>query len=298
MKPFDVRVVYFFQRWMDRYLHFRRGATPDDRWLANFKKGNESFEIEYKELRLKLYKDSVLCKFIFDSFEEAEVLFTRRFLKSGDRFIDAGANIGLFALNASVCVGETGHVYAFEPTPVTFNRLKENVALNQLHNLTLESLGLSDKNELLNLHMSLSGYDAWNSFAPVSPVGETINAEVPVVAIDTYIENKGIKEVILMKIDVEGWEMYVLKGASKLLSSIHSPVLMVEFTEDNAFAAGFYCGEIFEFVRSFGYEWYRYNASSNTLELQKKKLHYPYENLIAIKDLKKVMIRLKEDVDL
>ena len=101
-----------------------------------------------------------------------------------------------------------------------------------------------------------------------------------------------------MKIDVEGWEMYVLKGASKLLSSIHSPVLMVEFTEDNAFAAGFYCGEIFEFVRSFGYEWYRYNASSNTLELQKKKLHYPYENLIAIKDLKKVMIRLKDEVNL
>lgn len=295
-KSFDVRIASYFRKIIDKYLNYRQ--TPDDdaeqRWLNNFRDGRVSFVHQIGTIKLNLYRNSILCKFIYDSFEESEILFTRKFLKSGDCFVDAGANIGLFSLNAASCVGSLGHVYAFEPAPVTFVRLQENVKLNQFDNITLVNAGLSDKNERLQLQVSLSGFDAWNSFASLDCLGDKTTVNVPVVTIYDYMLNQGILNVTLLKIDVEGWEMYVLKGATELMKSENAPVLMVEFTEENAFAAGFYCGEIFDFVRSFGYEWYSYNALTNSLELQRKKLHYPYENLIAIIELKSVLNRINQ----
>lgn len=295
-KPFDVRVVNYIKKKLELYLEFRRPPGVDEilneKWNEKFSEGNKSFVHEFENFKITLYQDSILCKAIFSSFEEAEIQFTKRYLKPGDCFLDVGANIGLFSLNASVCVGEQGSVYAFEPAPVTFDRLKANVALNQFRNIKTENFGLSDQNDTLQFHVSLSGYDAWNSFASLNDVGEITTIDVPVISLDEYISSNRLSNISLIKIDVEGWEMNVLKGATELLSRAQSPVLMVEFTEENAFSAGYYCGEIYDFVKSFGYEWFSYNSETNTLEPQVKKLHYPYENLIAIKELDLVVTRL------
>lgn len=301
-KPFDVEIAIFLKRIFSYYIRKRIPPIPikdpeveaEEKWLSNFNQQDSFIFYLDESTRIFLYKDSLLCKVIYSSFEETEICFIKRFLKSGDCFFDIGANIGLFTLHASPMIGKAGHIFAFEPTPTTFARLQNNIDLNAFTNVTLENLGLSNNNDFLQFNVATNGYDAWNSFANLDQLeGEKIIIEVQVNTLDFYIRQKNLSKIDLIKIDVEGWELNVLKGATTLLSRPDSPVLLVEFTETNAFAAGYYCGELFDYVKSFGYEWYSYNKEANALILQHKKLHYPYENLIAIKDLNSTINRLK-----
>lgn len=299
-KPFDVRVANLIKKKLVDYLNFRikpeNENDKEQRWLSNFVDDRESFVFQlYRDIKINLYKDSLLCKFIYNSFEESELKFLRKFLKKGDSFIDIGANIGLFTLHASMIVGNEGCVYSFEPTPRTFDRLKENIDLNLCQNVTAENIGLSDKSGIMSFNTSVLGYDAWNSFADLNEIGDVITIDVRVIMLDQYLSEKKLVNIDFVKIDVEGWELFVLKGANNLLSSERAPVLMIEFTENNAFAAGYYCGELYDYVKSFGYEWYSYNSETNTLEPQIKKLHYLYENLIAIKDYNLVVERINTE---
>jgi len=289
----DIEIAIFFKRVFSYYIRKRipvkliidPEVEAEEKWLSNFNEQN-SFEFNLTEdIKVILHKDSKLCKLIYVSFEETEICFLKKFIKKGDCFFDIGANIGLFSLHASKIIGDHGKIIAFEPTPITFNRLKSNIEINRFLNIKTENIGLSDTCGMIKFHTSNDGYDAWNSFATLTDIGECSEIDVTTDTLDNYIQTNNIEKIDLIKLDVEGWELNVLKGAKELLSRSDSPVLLVEFTETNAFAAGYYCGELFDFVKSFGYEWYSYNVESNKLIIQKKKLHYPYENLIAIKDI-------------
>lgn len=291
--PLDVEIAIFFKRAFSYYIRKRIPIKPiidpqveaNERWLNNFKQQNFFEHYLDENIKIILYEDSILCKYIYETFEETEICFLKKFLKEGDCFFDIGANIGLFSLHASNIIGNNGMIIAFEPTPVTFNRLLKNIEINNFHNIKTVNIGLSYTSGTVKFHTSNEGYDAWNSFATLTDIGECVEIEVATNTLDNYISTNNINKIDLIKLDVEGWEFNVLKGATKLLSSPNSPVFLVEFTETNAFSAGYYCGELFDYVKSFGYEWYSYNVESNKLIIQQKKLHYPYENLIAIKDI-------------
>lgn len=232
------------------------------------------------DVKINLYKDSVLSKPIFNGFENGEIAFMKRTLNNGDIFIDIGSNIGLFALEASPIVGNQGHVIAFEPSPDTFGRLLENVELNNFKNIECRNKGVSDKKEMLEISISSSGYDAWNTFAPgdSDKFHKTVSVEVN--SLDDELKDIDKKRIKLIKIDVEGWEKFVLLGAEDLLRN-YNPIFMMEFTESNTFAAGYMVQELYDMLVEKGYEWFKYK--DDTLFPESKKLHYPYDNLIAIK---------------
>jgi hypothetical protein len=106
-------------------------------WWQNHTGKNEYFTFTLqRKIKIKLYFDSVLCRFIYcDNFEWRERQFLNDFLRSGDIFVDIGANIGLFTLIASLRVGHNGKVYSFEPCLNTFRRLVRNVELNRMNNV-------------------------------------------------------------------------------------------------------------------------------------------------------------------
>src|SRR5690606_19004116 len=138
----------------------------DKSWNKLFN-GKEFFEfILNDDVKVNLYKDSILSRLIYDGFEKEETLYLSSILKEGDIFIDVGTNIGVFSLTASKIVGDRGLVICFEPSPIIFQRLIENVRLNNFKNIDSRNIGLSDKSEELNFYISENGYDAWNSFAP------------------------------------------------------------------------------------------------------------------------------------
>lgn len=136
------------------------------------------------------------------------VRFLTGFLRSGDRFVDVGANIGVHTVIAATIVGPSGRIVAVEPHPRTFSYLEENVGLNAfdwaiLHNVAagaepgdayITSLQNDDENSLL--------------------AGEG-GRQVRVQDLDSLL--RSIDEINLLKIDVDGYETAVLLGASEVL---------------------------------------------------------------------------------
>ena len=245
--------------------------------------GKEFFKFNLnKDVAINLYKDSILSKYIYDGFETTETDYVSSVLKKGDIFLDIGANIGLFSLLASKIVGDEGAVICFEPSPSTFTRLAENVQLNNFKNIDLRNIGLSDKCAELKFYVSDNGYDAWNSFAPSQDNKLEKSIQVPVSTLDIELKDVDKSRIKVVKIDVEGWEKFVLKGGADFFVN-HNPIVLVEFTEENTFNAGYSVHELYDIMEDFGYVWH--TIENGKLIVETKKLHYPYNNLIAIKNI-------------
>lgn len=127
-----------------------------------------------------------------------------RVLREGDLVIDAGANIGFFTLFMSRLVGETGQVLAFEPTIGTISKLAENIEMNRIGNVGLDRRPLWSTDEEVTLHLCRDS--GLNSLRPhEESVG---NVKLQAQTLDRHCTTPR-----LIKLDVEGAEEHVLRGA-------------------------------------------------------------------------------------
>lgn len=158
-------------------------------------------------------------------------------------FVDVGAHIGRYTVLVAKRLGSRGKVLAFEPNPETFKALQRNVRLNALDNVLLLNFALGDENTTMNLHIDTVNDGATSLVRDTGPV-----VEVPVRRLDDVLAEQGIdpKDVFLMKVDVEGAEPLVFKGAQRLLRE-GSPVIVFEALTGEKLQE---CKEILE---SFGY---------------------------------------------
>jgi FkbM family methyltransferase len=178
-----------------------------------------------------------------------EMHFLLDFLRTGETFVDVGANVGVYSLLACSVPGVS--VLALEPSTAAFDRIRENVALNYLEDrVTLKrvALGRSDGNAKLTL-----GFDAMNSL--VEDESEHAVEPVAVTTLDGVVE--GIGMVALVKIDVEGWETEVLEGAVQCLTH-QRPALIVEVNDADG---------LDRIRRRFGYECVVYDPAKRSLEI-------------------------------
>lgn len=149
------------------------------------------------------------------------VRFWRRALRPGAIFFDIGANIGLYTVPACHQVGPAGRIVGFEAHPFICGFLRRNVARNCGGNVTVENLAVGA--EAGEIHLA---------FHPANP-GEThvaLDGEageaVPVVALDAYCAERGIARIDYLKIDVEGYETNVLRGAAEVIGA--SPAILIQ----------------------------------------------------------------------
>jgi aryl-phospho-beta-D-glucosidase BglC (GH1 family) len=149
-----------------------------------------------------------------------------------------------------------------------------------LNNIQAINCGLSNESGELNFYISDNGYDAWNSFAPSADNKLQRTIKVNVSTLDKELKDVDKAKIKLVKIDVEGWEKFVLKGGEIFFNN-YCPIIMVEFTDENTFNAGYSVHEIYDTMVNYGYEWYTIKNGELIKEL--KRLYYPYNNLIAIK---------------
>lgn len=273
---FIIKLMRWFQEIQDKKIRKSKGKI----WNSLFQDSNSFVYDLTSKLKIILYRDSILSKIIYDGFEKEELSFVKETLTEGDIFIDIGANVGLFSLTASDCIGTTGSIISFEPSPITFERLMENISLNAIRNIDLRNIGLSNQSGELNFYVSDNGYDAWDSFAPGQDNKLQKVIVVSVSTLDQELEQVDKSRIKLIKIDVEGWEKYVLIGGKNLFTN-YAPIVMVEFTEENTFNAGYAIHEIYDLMVDYGYVWHK--IKDGKLIHDPKKLYYPYNNLIAIK---------------
>lgn len=263
--------------------------AQDKAWNDLFTDKSSFVHTFEEDIKINLYKDSILARWMFSGFEKDEAIFLKSVLRKGDVFVDAGSNIGYFSLPAAKFVGQEGKVIAFEPSPVTFKRLEENIRLNGFGNVMAVNKGLSDSEGELKLNISESGYDAWNTFASATDNKFQASLSVKVSTLDNELKNVDKSRISLIKIDVEGWEKFVMLGGRDLFTNF-SPAVMVEFTEANTYAAGYFVQEVYDILSGWGYQWFRF--ANGELSPEERKLHYPYDNLIATKDIASLRSRI------
>ena len=279
-----------------------RGEWKEQRRRRRLSRWNaESGKREYfvfridRGIRMRLHFDSELAHLIYcDDFETRERHFMNAFLRPGDVFVDVGANIGLFSLIAARRVGKSGAVYAIEPAQRTFRRLQDNVKLNDFLNVQCFQSALSDESGEFPFYTSEDGFDAWNSIArPIA--GKSFSREfVQCVTWDHFARNRALLgAVTMMKIDVEGWEVHVLRGANEALSGVNAPLLQIEFADTVAASAGSSCKELYKMLEDLGYHMFIYDPRKRKLIHDPLRESYPYVNLIATKKPEEAAIRLR-----
>lgn len=138
-------------------------------------------------------------------------------LKEGDIVIDGGAYLGEFTLYAAKVVGNGGKVIAFEPDPLNYKKLLENISLNNLDNVIAINKGLYSENTNLKFYNDSSGGSFLISEDLESKPNDIV--EVPVVKLDDEMNRLGIQKVDFIKMDIEGAEIEALKGCKRLLES-------------------------------------------------------------------------------
>jgi len=140
-------------------------------------------------------------------------IYPQDLIKEGMRVIDVGANIGAYTILAAEKVGKNGKVIAIEPEPQNYKQLLENIELNNFQNVIPKNIALTDHEGFTKL--SLSPYPGKHTILfEKDKVG---SIEVPIKTLDNLLEELNLNKVDIIKIDAEGAEMPILKGAEKTL---------------------------------------------------------------------------------
>lgn len=166
------------------------------------------------------------------------------YVKEGDVVIDVGGNIGQTALPLALAVGDSGKVISFEPFPHTRRRFYRNLELNPGLHVTVEPLALGDARGTAQMIRSCETNSGGNQIAEE---GE----QVPIVTLDEYVSE--MDRVDFIKVDVEGYELKVLEGASNMLDR-HHPHLYLELDDAALSRQGANAQQLLNFLARKGYQ--------------------------------------------
>lgn len=148
-------------------------------------------------------------------------------------FIDVGANIGVYTTRYAHAFSNT---LAIEPNPATFHILQANIALARISNVITLLMGCSDRVGTGQLNVAVGGMLGWSRLGSDTD-WDRYSIDVPLDTLDNLITRAGLSErVALLKIDVEGHEPQVLRGASKILVE-HRPVVLYEALSNESASA-------------------------------------------------------------
>ncbi len=142
----------------------------------------------------------------------------------GSAAIDVGANVGMHALVMSRQAGPEGLVYAFEPSEALIRRLRENLAINGVSNVTVIAQAAGARTGVIGFIDRSAETNIGKSSVDASGA-----RQVPVARLDDVVDDA--RPVSLIKIDVEGYELEVLRGAASVLRT-HRPAVVMEFNAD------------------------------------------------------------------
>ena len=193
------------------------------------------------------------------SFEpDTERVFAQK-VRAGDTVLDIGANIGLHTLSLAHKTGEKGKVIAFEPSRWACERLMKNINLNGYRNIRLENLGLSN---VPASGVSLTTRSSYRLDGKIKVHSEIADFTT----IDSYCAEQQILCVDFIKIDVDGFEAKILKGAEQILRQSRTRIIF-ELGPKYLLEAGDSSEELIAYLKGLGYTFFEESSLS------------PFENL-------------------
>jgi FkbM family methyltransferase len=164
---------------------------------------------------------------------------------------DVGANVGFLTLNlARAC--QNGFVYAFEPDSQSFSTLNQNIQRNNFNNISIKQIALGDKPQKATLYKLYANNPGANRILFQAKQGNFENESVEVTTCDLMMDKLSIHRLDLLKIDVEGFELFVLQGGERLLQRF-KPILFIELAEVNLNEHGLTAKMLIEYIENLSY---------------------------------------------
>lgn len=206
--------------------HKWAGLTRLIRWQFHKRIIGNAFTFEYHGFKMRGHMDShsVSAAFYFAGLPDWwEMRFAQDYLRPGDKFLDVGANVGLYTLLASALIGDDGHVDAFEPAEVPASRLQESLDQNSIsHIAQVHRFAVTNHSGQVQFGFS---HNDCQAHVRQSNESNEQSAKVPAILLDDFC---GDTQYAMGKLDIEGHEPMALEGASKMLSCGNPPVLQIE----------------------------------------------------------------------
>lgn len=229
-----------------------------------------------------IYPKDELCREIYlcGMNEPNEFVFVDRVLKPGMTFLDVGANMGLFTLFASTKVGNGGRVVSVEPSSREFSKLETNCKINKLTNVSLVKKAASDHQGSAVLKIAVDEHAGHNTLGSFPGVTTSLLSEETVVldTIDSIISALKLNNVHMIKIDVEGAEEKVLRGAKETISRFH-PLLLFEFSDNTLTLQGSSTARILDYFRTIDYSVFTFTSGAKVVPMS--SVNNPSANLVA-----------------
>lgn len=285
----STRAVGTFPGW--RFAIEERQPTP--RLLArmklwsHFKALNiqEPVRISWVEgLRLDvvLGNDQSRCLYVCGSFEPNEFAYLNQALSEDAVFIDIGANEGFYTVFAAHHVSPRGLVMAVEPSPREYTRLENNVAINSLSNVRLVKRALGARQGKAVLHVADPEHNGQNTLGDFGHAGVTAvdHVEIELVELDSLVVEQELTRVDVIKMDVEGAELEVIKGGLKTLDR-YKPILLIELFESALQKQGASVHAVVALLKEHGYLFYEFSESTG-LPQTLGKLDFSSQNVLAV----------------
>lgn len=263
------KIDYIWNKVKKRFLSFRKHPlTKNNPYSALYRycKFNISQWI-YPKVRiynwiggLKFYAQrgeaGIVANIYFKLFDYEDSMFLIHHLNEEELFVDIGANVGHYSLLAAgICNAE---VIAFEPIPFTFEKLKRNIKLNRLTNkINSYNIGLGAENSNMDFTYTKG---VMNSIAKDY---DTNTVRIKTKKLDDVLINS---IPVFIKIDVEGYEYFVLKGAENVLRSISLKYIIIEFNFSSS-NFGFTNDEIFQLLLSYNFVPIEYDVERREMQL-------------------------------
>lgn len=162
---------------------------------------------------LNIHESAAMVQRAMGAYEPAKHALIRRHMRPGMTFIDVGANKGDFTLLAARLAGDSGVVISIEPEPENRSMLQRSIELNHYTNIRVLPVALSDREG--NATLQIGGTSGAHTLS--SEFSGSRSVTVPARTLDSVVAEQGLKHVDMVKIDVQEFEIEVLRGAEQTL---------------------------------------------------------------------------------
>ena len=189
----------------------------------------EIFRVDGGLIYLNLHESAAMVQRAMRTYEPAKHALISRHLRPGMTFIDVGANKGDFTLLAARLTGPSGRVISIEPEPENHSVLQRSIELNDYANIAVLQVALSDRDGTADLQIgSTSGS---HTLSPEFNGSRAVS--VPTRTLDAVVADNRLASVDMIKIDVQGFELAVLRGAAQTLTANPRIVLLLDLPKQD-----------------------------------------------------------------
>lgn len=246
--------------WITRNFHGLPGRWRLVRWLDNHETDLAALPPQTvrfgSDYRMRVNPVDENGRRVFVHGFEASERLTRHFvrlLRANDCVLDIGANVGYYTMVAAKLVGPGGCVHAFEASPKTFRWLNANARLNPAADIHVHDKAVTDECGEVTFH---TAKEACTGYSSIRDLGDGTGsvARVPSVSIDSILDE--LPPVRLVKIDVEGAELLVLRGMTGLIKR-DQPFIIFEIDDEFCHDLGYSAQALCDFLAQRGYDLHR-----------------------------------------